>query len=108
MLRKYNISITTRKNAPQIADNILRDFDCEISEPSVWLSPGTTSENGLTFLEKNGKQLNSAIFKNQAYFNSGDLKNQKEADMIGALVSTILFEHYSFESADVKVIVTKK
>lgn len=107
MLRKYAISILTRKNAAQIADNILKDFDCVISEPSTWLSPGTTTESGLTFLEKNGRQLHSALFKNQAYFNSGNVKVQKESETIEALIYNVLFDHYHFESADVKVTVTE-
>lgn len=106
MLRKYNISILAQKNAPQIADNIVRDFDCAISEPSVWLSPGTTTEKGLTFLDKKGNQLVSSIFKNQAFFKTDIDVSQTEENAIENLIYAVLFEHYHFEKADVNVMVT--
>jgi hypothetical protein len=106
MLRKYNISITTSKNAPQIADNILRNFDCCISDPSVWLTPAPGNGMGLTFLNKTGSQLDSAIFKNQAFFNPDHLPVNSEAQMIAKLVYSNLYEHYRFEQKDIKVSVT--
>ena len=104
-LRKYSISIVAHKNAPQMADNVLRDFDCAISEPSIWLLPGSTTAKGLSFLDKKGNPLNSSIFKNQAFFNGDDA--QAEEKSIEKMVYGVLFDSYSFEKSDTKVIVTK-
>jgi hypothetical protein len=106
MLRKYNITITTSKNAPQIADNILRNFDCCISDPSAWLTPAPGNGMGLTFLDKAGSQLDSAIFRNQAFFNPEQLPVNAEPQIIAKLVYANLFEHYRFEPKDIKVSVT--
>ncbi len=106
MLKKYNISLKANMNAPQIADNILKEFACEVSDPSIWLSPGTTTEKGLTFLDKKGKQLVSSIFRNQAYFEPDKMHSATDEKAIESLIYTILFEHYQFGKTDVKVIVT--
>jgi hypothetical protein len=106
-LRKYNISIIAQKNAPKIADNVLKDFDCEISEPSAWLLPGTTNEKGLSFLDKKGNPLNSPLFKNQAYFHVDTVQAQTEEEAVELLIYTILFDCYTFGKSDAKVIVTK-
>ncbi|MEO8403122.1 MAG: hypothetical protein ABI480_00950 [Chitinophagaceae bacterium] len=107
MNRKYSITITAHKAAPQIADNIVRDFDCSISEPSIFLEAGTTTEKGLTFLDKKGNQLVSSIFKNQAFFKQDTEHAQSEEKAIEALIYDVLYEHYHFEKADVKVIVAQ-
>jgi hypothetical protein len=104
-LRKYHIVLSANKRAPQIADNVLRSFDCIISEPSSWILQGMTNEKGLTFLDLGGKVLHSSIFKHQAYFQSEI--EQTEEGAIEGLIYTILFEHYSFEKADVKIAITK-
>lgn len=106
-LRKYSIAIIAHKSAPQIADNVLRDFDCAISEPSVWLLPGSTTEKGLSFLDKSGNPLNSSIFKNQAYFHTDTAQGESEEKALETLVYAILFDCYHFEKADVKVIITR-
>lgn len=103
-LRKYTISISGQKKAPQIADNIPKNFGCAVSEPSSWLAPGTL-EKGLTFLDKKGNPLLSSIFINQAYFYT-DLAAKEESG-IEQLVYAILFEHYNFEKNDIQVVVTK-
>jgi hypothetical protein len=103
-LRKYIISIIDQKKAPQIADNIPKDFGCVVSEPSSWLTPETL-EKGLTFLDKKGNLLHSSIFKHQAYFHA-DIAASEERG-IELLVSASLFEHYNFEKNDIKVLVTK-
>ena len=104
-LTKYSVSIVAHNLAPQIADNVSKEFDCVISEPSVWLFPGTTSERGLSFVDKNGKALRSSIFKDLAFFYMENAPTEEKA--IESLISSNLFEHYSFEKADIKVIVTK-
>ena len=103
-LRKYTISITGQKTAPQMADDIPKDFGCAVSEPSSWLAPGTL-EKGLTFLNKKGNLLHSSIFKNQAYFHTD--RTSSEEGGIELLVYAILFEHYHFEKNDIQVVVTK-
>lgn len=103
--RKYNVSIIAHKNAPQIADNTPMNFDCLVSEPSIWIDAGTTTAKGLSFVDKSGGQLNSSLFRNQAFFHVEN--DQSEEKAIESLVYTTLFEHYSFEKSDVKVIVTK-
>ena len=106
-LRRYSISIIADKNAPKIADNVSKDFDCEISEPSALLLPGTTNEKGLSFLDKKGNPLNSPFFKNQAYFHMDTVQRQTEEEAVESLVYTILFDYYSFGKNDAKVIVKK-
>jgi hypothetical protein len=104
-LRKYHISISAHKNAPQIADNILRSFDCIISEPSSWLLKGMTDEKGLTFVDGRGELLHSSIFKHQAYFHSDDRQTEKSA--IELLIYTTLFDHYTFERKDLRIVVKR-
>jgi hypothetical protein len=104
-LRKYHISISTNKNAPQIADNILRSFDCIISQPSSWLLQGMTDEKGLTFFDEGGNLLHSSIFKHQAYFHSDERQTEKSA--IELLIYTTLFDHYSFERKDMRIVVKR-
>jgi len=105
MLRKYIISIQPLKNAAQIADNVMKEFACEISDPSIYLSPGSTNK-GLTFLDAKGNQLESSIFKNQAYFEMENLTQATEESAVEKLVYSLLFEHYQFGKDDVKIMVT--
>ena len=105
MLRKYTISIQPLKNAAQIADNVMKEFACEISDPSIYLSPGSTNK-GLTFLDAKGNQLESSIFKNQAYFEMENLTQATEESAVEKLVYSLLFEHYQFGKDDVKIMVT--
>jgi hypothetical protein len=91
--------------APQIADNVLRSFDCIVSEPSSWILQGMTNEKGLTFIDIGGKVLHSSIFKHQAYFQMET--EQSEENAIERLIYGVLFEHYSFEKSDVRIAVTK-
>lgn len=105
VLRKYHIAISAQKKAPQIADNVLRDFDCIVSEPSSWVLQGMTNEKGLTFVDLGGKVLHSSLFKHQAYFQME--ASQTEETAIEKLIYTILYEHYNFDKADVKIYVTK-
>jgi hypothetical protein len=106
MLRKYSVSITVRSAESQLADNIATDFDCLISEPSLWLAVGLTSEKGLSFLDKQGGPLRSSVFKDQAYFGQKDAKEQTEEKAITAFIHQSLFAVYNFETKHVKVKVT--
>ncbi len=110
MDRNYNIEITSKEGSPLIADNVLRKFDCSISDPSKWVTPGTTLEKGLTFLDTKGQDLNSLLFKNQAFFSAPVSIKHTEAESIEAFIYLMLFEHYNFERADitVKVIASAK
>jgi hypothetical protein len=107
MLRKYSVSITVREAESQLADNIATDFDCLISEPSLWLAVGLTSEKGLSFLDKQGGPLRSSVFKDQAYFGEADSSEQKEEKAIVAFIHQSLFGVYNFETKHVKVKVTR-
>jgi hypothetical protein len=106
MTREYTVTIQTQKNAPQIADNVLKEFRCSISEPSVWLTPGITTERGLTFQDKKGNTLNSSLFKHQAYF-QGNQTSRSETAEIEELIYTIITEHYHIIRADIKVKVSE-
>ena len=105
MLRKYSITIISGKNAPQIADNVQRHFNCWVSEPSSWVAAGSTDEKGLTFLDSDGDGLKSEIFKNQAYFNPGNTAGQPEDETIRSFIYAALMEHYRFEKTDIEVAV---
>ena len=107
MLRKYSVSITVREADWQLADNIATDFDCLVSEPSLWLAIGLTSEKGLSFLDKQGGPLRSTVFKDQAYFGEADAPEQKEEKAIVAFIHQSLFLVYHFETKHVKVKVTR-
>jgi hypothetical protein len=106
MVRKYSVSISVRESDPQLADNIATDFDCLVSEPSLWLAVGLTSEKGLSFLDKQGGPLRSTVFKDQAYFGEAG-KPQKEEKAIVAFIHQSLFSVYQFETKSVKVKVTR-
>jgi len=103
MTRRYIIMIKSGKNAPQIADNVLKDFGCSVSEPSEWLHPGTTIVRGLTFLDKKGKTLESSIFKHQAYFNPQKDNLVPEETEIEQLVYDAIAEHYRLGPGDINV-----
>lgn len=108
MLRKYSVSITVREADSQLADNIATDFDCLVSEPSLWLAVGLTSEKGLSFLDKQGGPLRSSVFKDQAYFGQpDDTSEQKEEKAIAAFIHQSLFVVYHFETKHVKVKVSR-
>lgn len=107
MLRKYSVSITVREADSQLADNIATDFDCLVSEPSLWLAVGLTSEKGLSFLDKQGGPLRSSVFKDQAYFEQMDDSGQKEESAIAAFIHQSLFVVYHFETKHVKVKVNR-
>ena len=83
----------------------MKEFGCEISDPSVYLSPGSTNK-GLTFLDAKGNQLESPIFKNQAYFEMENLTQATEESAVEKLVYSLLYEHYQFGKDDVKIMVT--
>ncbi|MBC7946270.1 MAG: hypothetical protein H7Y42_00210 [Chitinophagaceae bacterium] len=106
MLKKYNVSIKAPKNAPQIADNVIKEFDCEVSDPSSWLEPGTSTQRGLTFLDKKGNQLDSSIFRNMAFFDLDGMRSASDEKAIETLIYKLLYDHYQFEKADVSVTVT--
>ncbi|RYF98434.1 MAG: hypothetical protein EOO02_18910 [Chitinophagaceae bacterium] len=106
MERKYNIIISSTKGAPQLADNVSLNFCCSISDPSIWVSQGVTTEKGLSFLDNDGQPLKSDTFKNQAYFNSGNELSESETEAIRLFIYSVLYEHYRFEKADIDVLVT--
>ena len=103
MTRNYTVTIQTRKDAPQIADNVLKEFRCCISEPSAWLTPGTTTERGLTFQDKKGNTLDSSLFKHQAFFHRNEQTSITEKAEIEELIYTIITEHYHILRADINV-----
>jgi hypothetical protein len=108
MLRKYSVSINVRETDSQIADNIATDFDCLISEPSIWLADGLTTEKGLSFLDKQGGPLRSSVFKDQAYFGEPDAAGPKEEDAIIAFIHWSLFNVYQCDTKHIKVKVIKR
>lgn len=107
MTRQYTISIRSGKKDPQIADNIIKDFRCVISEPSVWLTNGNTTERGLTFLNKNGSKLNSSLFKHQAYFHRAENRLTSEEKEIEELIYNIIVEHYHIVRPYIRVKVSE-
>jgi hypothetical protein len=107
MNREYSITIKSGKNAPQIADNVLKEFRCSISEPSAWLAPGTTTERGLTFLDKKGNTLVSSLFKHQAYFHRPEQGTVSEKAEIEELIYATITEHYHLVRADIDVKVSE-
>lgn len=103
MLRKYSVSIIVRETDSQIADNIATDFDCLVSEPSIWLAAGLTSEKGLSFLDKQGGPLRSSVFKDQAYFGEPNAAGQKEEEAIIAFIHWSLWSVYQCDTKHIKV-----
>ena len=106
MFRRYNIAIVSSKDAPQMADSVLKDFGCSVSEPSNWLPPGN-GVRGLTFLDKKGKELNSFLFKHQPYFNVERNDAFSESQEIEALIFEKLQEYYHVDANEVLVKVTE-
>lgn len=103
MFRKYNIKINIKDNSSGCEEEVSKIFGCSITEPSNWVEYGTTKERGLTFLDKEGKELDSVIFKHQQYFNSLDDKKSSEKNEIKELICQTLFKHYHLNSEDVSV-----
>jgi len=107
MYRKYNIAIQLNTEPNVDNDELLKIFGCSISEPSNWVDYGTTRERGLTFLDKNGKELDSIVFEHQPYFNSVDEKNVSEKDEIKELIYQFLLKHYHIQPGDIIVKVSE-
>jgi hypothetical protein len=103
MFRRYIISIITKTNAPELTSDVLNDFGCSVSEPSNWLALGTTTARGLTFLDKAGKELNSALFKHQPYFNIEKDESITEKEEISSLIYDTLMEYYQLDATEVMV-----
>lgn len=105
MYRKYNIAIHINEGINLQNDELLQIFSCSISEPSNWVEYGSTKERGLTFLDKNGKELNSIIFEHQPYFNLLEEKSVSEKEEIRELVYQALLKHYHLAPTDISVTV---
>lgn len=67
MFRRYDISIEVTASAIHL-NGIEKQLGCSISEPSNWVEYGGAKERGLTFLDKEGKELTSAVFMHQPIF----------------------------------------
>ena len=107
MYRKYNIAIHISEGTYLQNDELLQIFSCSISEPSNWVDYGTTRERGLTFLDKNGKELDSIVFEHQPYFNSIKEKSISEKEEIRELIFQVLLKHYQLRPTDITITVSE-
>ena len=107
MFRQYDISIVIEKSDPEVSYDIPTKFGCSISDPSNWIERGLTEERGLTFVDEKGEEINSPVFKHQAYFNPHNETIDAEAEEIKDFVYSSLLEHFPFGIDDVKVLVSE-
>ncbi|MBD0331045.1 MAG: hypothetical protein ICV66_00155 [Chitinophagaceae bacterium] len=107
MFRRYTIHIEIKEGAVENKKDMLEILGCSISEPSNWVEYGSTRERGLTFLDKNGNELQSFVFQHQPYFNSLREKTGSEENEIKEFIYAALSEHYHIDPADVNIIVSE-
>src|SRR2546423_12850135 len=105
MFRRYDISVDIKESEPKLKIEIQNLFGCSVSEPSNWAEYGSTKERGLTFLDKDGQELNSNIFHHQSFFNSMEEKKGSEEEEIRELICKTLSDHYQIDPSGVKIIV---
>jgi len=103
MFRRYTISIEVVDDASVELDGLERVLGCSISEPSNWVEYGSTTERGLTFLDRKGNELSSPVFQHQPYFPSSQHDRRSESDEIKHFVYEALSKHYPVTPAVVKV-----
>jgi hypothetical protein len=106
VFRKYKITIKLKEGASNYNDELLKILGCSISEPSNWVTYASTKERGLTFLDENGKELDSIVFEHQPLFNSVDDKNLSEKNEIKELICQALFKNYHISPEGVIINVT--
>lgn len=107
MFRKYKIAIQINEGANVYNVELLKIFGCSISEPSNWVAYGSTRERGLTFLDENGKELESIVFEHQPLFNSVDDKNLSEKNEIKELIFQALVKNYRIDPGAISIQVTE-
>ena len=105
MFRRYVIYIELTGAATVDLQNVEKEFGCSISEPSNWVEYGSTKGRGLTFLDKEGKELSSSVFVHQHVFNASRAEGDSEIDEIKDVVYQMLSRHYPVTPADVRIIV---
>ena len=103
MFRRYTIVITVNETMAEQLHGVEKELGCSISEPSNWVEYGSTSERGLTFLDKNGRELESSIFIHQPYFYLPKVEEESEAHEIMHFIFKTLSTHFSITSDDVKI-----
>ncbi len=103
MFRRYTISIELTNPASVTLDDLEKILGCSISEPSNWVEYGSTKERGLTFLDKEGTELASAVFVHQPLFTALHNNTNNEMDDIKDFVFNILAKHYPITPADIKI-----
>jgi hypothetical protein len=103
MHRRYVISIEASDAALANLTGIDTEFGCSVSEPSNWIEYGSTDDRGLTFLDKEGKELASPVFVHQPVFNALSSGSDSEIAEIREYVFQVLSKHYSVTAADVRI-----
>lgn len=74
--RRYIIKIIPKSDVT-LPDNLLKELGCSITEPSNW-SEGLTLERGLTFLDKDGRELTSEVFTHIPVFSKTSKTSEKK------------------------------
>lgn len=107
MFRRYTIAIKASDEAVQRLNAVNKLLGCSVSEPSNWVEYGSTKERGLTFLDKDGRELTSSVFLHQPCFSSMKDKKDNEIDEITQFVFNALNKLYPLTQDDVKIKVTE-
>lgn len=101
MFRRYTISIEVSDTSSLPSNGFEKVLGCSISEPSNWVEYGTTTERGLTFLDRQGRELISPVFLHQPFLTSSNAEN--EIDEIKVLIFDSLAKHYAITPEDIKI-----
>lgn len=102
---RYQIIIKPKQNVHTTSAVVLKPFGCLITEQGQPDKLGQADERNLMFVDSEGKELNSPVFEDLAFF----FKPQKEISEIQeieTLIYTTLKESYGIEANDVEVEVT--
>ena len=99
---RYQIIIKTKQNKPALTAGLLKPFGCFITEQGQPDKTGQRDERNLIFIDSEGKELNSFVFEDLAFFFKLN-KEISEVQEIKTLIYTTLKESYGIESSDVEV-----
>lgn len=101
MFRRYTISIEVSNASSLPSNGFEKVLGCSISDPSNWVEYGSVKERGLTFLDREGRELTSPVFLHQPILTSSN--TESEIDEIKTLIFDSLAKHYAITPEDVKI-----
>ena len=106
MYRRYNIRIEVDPGVGCDLSDISPIAGCSISEPSNWVVSDNQHDRGLTFLDRNGKEVESEVLRHQKIFHAAPENGPNEEEEISSFLRMVLREHYLIDEDHVRITVS--